>query len=1751
MTSTPAGTTRARKTTKGKGLVVKRRFSTEGIHPYDEVKWVRKDVVQTDWRTGTINFEQRQVEFPAFWSDNAVTITTTKYFRGKEGSEGRESSLRQLIDRIVDTYVAAGVENKYFASKKDADIFSDELKWLLLNQHFAFNSPVWFNVGTKSVPQVSACFILAVDDTMDGILNWYKEEGLIFKGGSGAGLNLSNIRSSKEFLSSGGNASGPVSFMRGADASAGTIKSGGSTRRAAKMIVLDVDHPDIEEFVETKVREEDKIRALRDAGFDMDLGGKDIVSVQYQNANNSVRVDDAFMRAVQNKDTYPLIARSDGSVIEEVDAAELFTKIAAAAWACADPGIQYKDTINSWHTNPETGPITASNPCFPADVRVATDTGLVRIGDLVRNALEGEEVRVQTSTLGYTPEEKETVSYTKPAQYMVTGTNPVVKLTFSDGSTLKCTPNHRIATTAGWVEAKNLTQQHKLPARAVRLDRSMASYAFSDRVIESSETSEVLRGTQPSRWNTHLPEKWSEELGHYLGWLTGDGCTTAGNIATIYGNPEDKIIEKEHQKFLENILDRVPKISISANGTSQLRVGRKQFKAFLNALGVKQVTANYKTIPEAIFTAPEDVVCAYLRGLFDADGTVVSQKSKGTHYVGLSSSSLSLLQNAQELLYSLGILSRIYVRDTNKESGKFHYTTTSGEKRVYTGKATHDLRITGKDLITFNALVNFKLPNKSKKLKDIVTSVNFYDSERTVNMVTREDEGYELTFNIQEPLNHTYVVGGNKVVANCSEYLSLDNSSCNLASINLLKFYNEETGFDVEAYTNAVETIITAMDISICFGHFPTEKITKTTHDYRQLGIGYSNLGALLMTVGMPYDSEEGRMFAGGITSLMSAAAWRRSSELANIVGPYNGYKQNKTAHTNVIERHVQENAHAQTTSKTSQGAYIYNAAAAEWNKALTLGKKHGWRNAQTSLLAPTGTISFLMDCDTTGIEPDFSLVKHKKLVGGGSMKIVNQGVERALRNLGYNEHIIETAIEHVAQTGVIIGAPFIKEEHYDVFDCAVGERAISPDGHIHMMAAAQPFLSGSISKCVTGETLLFSADGLIRISSLYENEKPDNFRPLTMEVASQEGFQKTDAFYYGGLRNIKKLTTRSGHTIKGTPNHKVLVGNKDGLVWKTLAEIKPGDYVTHKYGTNIWSQTQASLRGFTPSASYGNQKTVTIPTEMTEELALLLGAYASEGHVTRSTWTVVITNSCEEVLEKVVSAWKNVFGVDAKITRDKDKCPGVIVHSKTIVEFLKYLNCGSVAANKRIPDAVLTSPKNVILEYLKGLALDAYTADVGTSIKWAILLDSKELLNDLQAVLTNLGIVHSRVSKYSKEYDKYFDEVYTTGENAAKMIKLVPFMENYKKEKADKRAKRTFGGSTSSIVPGLRSKELYDLLPYGTKDEKGVLIRTKFSYLNDPRTLHASRETLEKLADVPQMELPDWLNQVLKENLHFSPVESIEDAGKELVYDISVPDSHAFVANGIVNHNTVNIPEESTIEDIERIYMEGWKLGLKAIAVYRDNCKVGQPLSTKEAKQNDIGETNVVPIRRRLPQTRNSKTTKFVIGGIEGYLTTGEYDDGTLGEIFIRVSKQGSTLSGMMDGLAMAVSVGLQYGVPLETFVAKYINSSFDPAGMTTDVDIRIAKSLLDYMFRRLAIEYLPIEIRQGYGIYTIEERTDAVENGYNDTPPPAIVETKPSVTSHELDVPMCQTCGTSTYMQRSGSCYACTSCGNTTGCS
>ena len=961
MTETTSGArTSARR--KGRGVTVHRIFTTAGVHPYDEVTWERRDVVQQNWKTGETIFEQRGVEFPDFWSVNASTIVTTKYFRGAVGTDSRETGLRQLIDRVVLTYVKAGKDHGYFATDEDADLFEHELTWALLHQVFSFNSPVWFNVGTSSPQQVSACFILAVEDSMDSILNWYREEGMIFKGGSGAGLNLSRIRSSKELLrSSGGTASGPVSFMRGADASAGTIKSGGATRRAAKMVVLDIDHPDIEEFVETKAREENKIRVLRDAGYDMDLGGADITSVQYQNANNSVRVSDEFMRAVEAKGEFGLRARTSGEVIETVNAAELFTKVAQAAWACADPGIQYDDTINDWHTTPETGRINASNPC--------------------------------------------------------------------------------------------------------------------------------------------------------------------------------------------------------------------------------------------------------------------------------------------------------------------------------------------------------------------------------------------------------------------SEYMSLDNSSCNLASLNLLKFLQDDGSFDGASFAKVVELVITAMDISICFADFPTEAIGETTRNYRQLGIGYANLGALLMASGLAYDSDGGRALAGSITSLMTGTAYKKSAEIAGVVGAYEGYARNSAAHQRVMRKHAAANDGIRAMHTMDKD--VQRLATQAWDDVVKLGEKNGFRNAQASVLAPTGTIGFMMDCDTTGIEPDFSLVKFKKLVGGGSMQIVNLTIPRALTKLGYTQETVEAIVEHIAENGHVIDAPGLKPEHYEIFDCAMGARSIAAMGHVRMMAACQPFLSGAISK-------------------------------------------------------------------------------------------------------------------------------------------------------------------------------------------------------------------------------------------------------------------------------------------------------------------------------------------------------------------------------------------------------------------------------------------------------TVNLPKDAKVEEIEEVYLQGWKYGLKALAVYRDNCKVGQPLSDAKSKTSDkaYDGTDAVavadekvrveyrPVRKRLPKRRPSQTISFAVGGAEGYLTAGSYPDGGLGELFLKFGKQGSTLGGVMDAFSIAVSIGLQYGVPLETFVDKFTNLRFEPAGLTDDPDIRMAQSIMDYVFRRLALDYMDFDTRASMGIYTAGERARQLETGsylppetesdedaelesYSQSasvkPRAETIEVKSGagaasakrissdvhsstellekLQGHSADAPICMTCGVK--MRPAGSCYVCEGCGSTSGCS
>jgi ribonucleoside-diphosphate reductase alpha chain len=896
-------------------LAVRRYFTIPGREPFDEIEWETRDAFIPGKDKPV--FEQKDVEFPKFWSQTATNIVAQKYFRGRMTSPERERSVRQMIGRVVDTISAWGRKDGYFATEEEADTFEAELKAILVNQLASFNSPVWFNVGFEERPQCSACFILSIEDSMDAILDWIRREGVIFRGGSGSGVNLSKLRSSKEQLSKGGYASGPVSFMRGADASAGTIKSGGKTRRAAKMVVLDVDHPDVEEFIWCKAHEERKARVLEAAGYDMSLDSPDWASIQYQNANNSVRVTDAFMEAVEGDADWNLTARTDGTVVDTIKARKLLKDIADAAWQCADPGVQYDTTINNWHTLPNTSRINASNPC--------------------------------------------------------------------------------------------------------------------------------------------------------------------------------------------------------------------------------------------------------------------------------------------------------------------------------------------------------------------------------------------------------------------SEYMSIDDSACNLASLNLMKFRREDGELDVEAFTHAVDVMFLAQEILVGNSSYPTPEIERNAKAYRQLGLGYANLGALLMARGLPYDSEEGRAYAAAITALMTGRAYRKSAEIAGRMGAFAGYAPNAAAMIGVMAQH--RAAVANIDGASSVPSDLLTACRQAWDDVLNLGEVHGYRNAQSTVLAPTGTISFMMDCDTTGVEPDFSLVKSKKLVGGGEITIVNKSVPMSLDKLGYAPAEVEEIVAFVDERNTVVGAPYLKADHYPVYDCAVGDRAIHYMGHVKMMGAVQPFISGAISK-------------------------------------------------------------------------------------------------------------------------------------------------------------------------------------------------------------------------------------------------------------------------------------------------------------------------------------------------------------------------------------------------------------------------------------------------------TVNLPETVTVDEVAQLYAESWKLGVKAIAIYRDNCKVAQPLSGKkdgDAQDSLVAALPPAPLtqRRRLPDDREEVGRKFRVGDYEGYIHVGLYEDGTPGDIFVDIAKEGTTLAGLMNSIMISVSLGLQYGVPLEVYVSKFSHMRFEPSGMTNDPDIRVAKSIVDYIFRWMGKRFLSIEQQEELGIMSAEVRARLADGYRNGGDAPAAtatpVEAAPpgqtALFNAFEDAQECAKCGGR--MVRTGSCYTCRDCGTNTGCS
>lgn len=794
------------------GISLSRHFSMPGIHPYDTVVWASRDALILG-EDGRAVFEQRNVEFPASWSQMAVNVVASKYFRGQLGTPQRETSLRELISRVVNQILVWGWDDGYFATKDHAAIFVAELAYLLLHQRAAFNSPVWFNVGIDEKPQASACFILSVEDSMESILEWYRQEGMIFRGGSGAGVNLSNIRGSMELLSGGGRASGPVSFMKAADASAGAIKSGGSTRRAAKLIALNIDHPDIGEFIKCKAKEERKAWALIDAGYENSLDGEAYASVFFQNANNAIRVTDEFMQAVRDDKEWHTRAVTTREIVKTYRARDLLRMIAEAAHACGDPGLQFDTVINAWHTVPNSGRIGASNPCcFVGETLVVMNTHCLTFKALHDKFIEEGRIDKQVSCWDLT-QNRSTHANVKSV-WIAGHTQNFVDIHIWRGRTIRCTPEHRFLNADGeWIEAKNIKPFDLL---------------------------------QRSRFKKGLP------------------------------------------------------------GDSFLQV-------------------------------------------------------KGTDKVFL---------------------------------------------------------------------------------------------DEPVPVYDMEVEDY-----------HNFVVT-NGIIAHNSEFMHLDDTACNLASINLLPFLDTATGeFDVPSYRQAIDILITAQEIMVGHAGYPTPKIEQNSHDFRPLGLNYANLGALLMANGLPYDSDEGRTYAACVTAMLTGRAYRQSAVLAQAMGPFAGYEANREPMLGVIEKHFK------AASRIPVSATLQKNAMDDWADAFVLGKEHGYRNAQATVLAPTGTVSFMMEADTTGVEPDIALIKYKKLVGGGTVKIVNQTVPAALARLGYPALEIAAIMAHVETLETIEGAPFLYENDLQVFDCAFrparGERSISWQGHIKMLGAVQPFISGSISKTV------------------------------------------------------------------------------------------------------------------------------------------------------------------------------------------------------------------------------------------------------------------------------------------------------------------------------------------------------------------------------------------------------------------------------------------------------------------------------------------------------------------------------------------------------------------------------------------------------------------------------------------------------------------------------------------------------------
>ena len=1015
---------------------------TPYLPPYDEVVWSYRtaEILGGD---GQPVFRQEGVQFPESWSQDAVNVVASKYFRGQLGVPEREWSLRQIIDRVVRAIVAHGVEAGYFGGSPEESVtealaFQTNLTRLILHQKMTFNSPVWFNIGVEGRRQTpSACYPLGVEDTMDSILDWIRVEGLVFKAGSGAGVNLSKVRGSREPLSRGGRASGPVSFMRAADASAGAIKSAGLTRRAAKLVCLDVDHPDILEFIRCKAIEEEKANVLIAGGYSSSFNeqGGAYDSVQFQNANNSVRVTDEFMScAGGTAGSQDLVARVSGEVLESLPAHYLLDEIAKAAWRCGDPGLLFVDAIDKMHTVPNFGPITCPNPCFRGDTLIHTRKGHIPIKELV-----GKHAEIWNGE-----------AWQSVDNFRVTGLKKsVLRVELYDGTELFITPDHSVLLEDGSkVCAADLRLGH-------RLKPSKASIAHGDISV----------------------------CGAYLkGFLLADGSSHEDDVHLPLYPPKYGCVERLLSSAVEVPLNptasnAVQELSFVENGNA----GRKRMRGLApRRVDLLPWVTTYREegLPLEVFLWAAEAKREFVAGWMDGDGT--ASDSRNGFFYQISSIHVQLLRDFQLLLKTIGVPSKL---SKSHEGGLKDFGDGYGD---YDCQPCWRLTISQRGSIELARQVRFsRLASFSYK-----TTINRVLNNRSTEVVCVsaggvEDEVYCCTVEG----SHSLALSCGVQIGQCGEYFSVDFSSCNLAVLNLLKYKRADGEVDVASFQEDVRTTIIAQDILVSLGEYPTPEIDRVTRSVRTLGLGYTNFGAYVMSKGWAYDSAEARNFCGAVTALMTGTAYCASAELAKKLGPFPAWKENADAMASVLHRHAEACGveEARAAVPEAGGAYdpLWRAASSSWKRACA--SPAGFRNAQVTVAMPSGTTSFMVDADTTGIEPALGLVTHKKLVGGGTIKKTNGRVGESLKALGYSDLRIELILSVVEETGTVDGA-VSEPKHLRVFDCALGDRSIPWRAHVDMVAAAQPFLSGGVSKSVNLPTTATLND--IRNVYLYAWEK-------------------------------------------------------------------------------------------------------------------------------------------------------------------------------------------------------------------------------------------------------------------------------------------------------------------------------------------------------------------------------------------------------------------------------------------------------------------------------------------------------------------------------------------------------------------------------------------------------------------------------------------------------------------------------------